>query len=128
MVWQALKQQCAVEVESVKQEVQHKQRQAARLLKAKAEEEAIKVSPVTHILAWSWQHKLDITFSLAWSASVICFAHLLRPVSTMSQDKMPAVIECTLLCMLIWPAVQSHSAPVSHWCVAPGCCLRRLLS
>ncbi|KAL0019139.1 hypothetical protein WJX79_008487 [Trebouxia sp. C0005] len=39
---QALKQQCAVEVESVKQEVQHKQRQAARLLKAKAEEEAIK--------------------------------------------------------------------------------------
>ncbi len=51
MVWQALKQQCAVEVESVKQEVQHKQRQAARLLKAKAEEEAIKVSPVTHMLS-----------------------------------------------------------------------------
>ncbi len=51
MVWQALKQQCAVEVEAVKQEVQHKQRQAARLLKAKAEEEAIKVNIVTHILA-----------------------------------------------------------------------------
>jgi len=68
MVWQALKQQCAVEVESVKHEVQHKQRQAARLLKAKAEEEAIKVSPVTHILAYSWQQKLDITFGLAQSA------------------------------------------------------------
>ena len=36
--------QCAGEVEAVKQEVQHKQRQAARLLNAKAEEEAIKVS------------------------------------------------------------------------------------
>ena len=51
MVWQALKQQCAAEVERVKQKVQHKQRQAARLLMAKAEEEAIKVSPVTRILA-----------------------------------------------------------------------------
>ena len=45
-----MKQQCAVEVEWVKQEVQHKQRQAARLLKTKAEEEAIKVSPVSHML------------------------------------------------------------------------------
>ncbi|KAL3152259.1 hypothetical protein ABBQ32_001336 [Trebouxia sp. C0010 RCD-2024] len=39
---QALKQQCAAEVEAVQQEVRHKQRQAARMLKAKAEEEAIK--------------------------------------------------------------------------------------
>ena len=39
-----MKVQCAGEVEAVKQEVQHKQRQAARLLNAKAEEEAIKVS------------------------------------------------------------------------------------
>lgn len=44
-VQQALKQQCAAEVEAVQQEVQHKQRQAARMLKAKAEEEAIKVIP-----------------------------------------------------------------------------------
>ena len=41
---QALKQQCSREVESVREELQHKQRQAARILKAKAEEEAIKVS------------------------------------------------------------------------------------
>ena len=41
---QAVKVQCAGEVEAVEQEVQHKQRQAARLLNAKAEEEAIKVS------------------------------------------------------------------------------------
>lgn len=44
MVAQALKEQCAAEVEAVQQEVQHQQRQAARTLKAKAEEEAIKVS------------------------------------------------------------------------------------
>ena len=44
MLVQALKQQCAGEVEAVRQEVQHKQRQAARLLKAKAEDEAIKVT------------------------------------------------------------------------------------
>ena len=42
MLMQALKQQCAREVESVREEMQHKQRQAARILKAKAEEEAIK--------------------------------------------------------------------------------------
>lgn len=43
-VEQGLKQQCASEVQSVQQELQHKQRQAARILKAKAEEEAIRVS------------------------------------------------------------------------------------
>lgn len=48
--WQKLKQQCAGEVESVRVEVQHKQRQAARILKSKAEEEAIKVCLTIHIL------------------------------------------------------------------------------
>ena len=44
-VWvQALKQQCTAEVEAVRVELQHKQRQAARLLKARSEEEAIKVA------------------------------------------------------------------------------------
>ena len=47
---QALKQQCAGEVEAVQQEVQHKQRQAARILKAKAEDEAIKVT--LHTCGW----------------------------------------------------------------------------
>lgn len=40
---QALKQQCMSDVENVRLELQHKQRQAARILKAKGEEEAIKV-------------------------------------------------------------------------------------
>lgn len=48
--WQTLKQQCAGEVESVRVEVQHKQRQAARILKSKAEEEAIKVCLTIPIL------------------------------------------------------------------------------
>lgn len=41
---QALKQQCTAEVEAVRSELQHKQRQAARLLKARSEDEAIKVN------------------------------------------------------------------------------------
>ena len=43
---QALKQQCTSEVEAVRLELQHKQRQAARLLKARSEDEAIKVPAV----------------------------------------------------------------------------------
>lgn len=75
----------------MKHEVQHKQRQAARLLKAKAEEEAIKVSPVSHMLC--------------------------PPPAPGQQNETPAVIEYDLLCTLVWPAVQRRSTPVSHWCV-----------
>lgn len=91
MVWQALKQQCAVEVESVKQEVQHKQRQAARLLKAKAEEEAIKVSPVSHTLRPPP-----------------------APIQHNESGQDARVIECTLLRMLTWPAVQQDFTPAPH--------------
>ena len=56
-VQQGLKQQCAAEVAAVQQEVQHRQRQAARTLKAQAEEEAIKVGravPLHCIGQMSW--------------------------------------------------------------------------
>lgn len=47
---QGLKQQCAAEVAAVRQEVEHRQRQAARTLKAQAEEEAIKVGMAVPLL------------------------------------------------------------------------------
>lgn len=50
---QALKQQCTSEVEAVRLELQHKQRQAARLLKATSEDEAIKVEHLIHAVHMS---------------------------------------------------------------------------
>lgn len=75
---QALKQQCASEVEAVQQEVQHKQRQAARILKAKAEEEAIKVSTHSWLrLSQKLQPLQSCITSLAVTTQCVCGSLLL---------------------------------------------------